>query len=137
MKVSILLLAALPVLAQQHWVATWGTAQQQYRAAGRGGPAPTPPAARAPQPAPPPGAPDRRYPVPPPLGGVNNQTVRMVVRTSIGGHSLRVRLANAPGASALSLGAAHIAIRSHDSAIVPASDRALTFSGQPTATIFA
>src|SRR5437867_8470401 len=137
MKVSILLLAAtLPALSQQHWVATWGTAQQQYRAAGRGGPAlPVPQPQAAPAPAP--GVPGRRFPVPPALPGLNNQTVRMVVRTSIGGRSLRVRLTNALGGTALSLGAAHIAIRAKDSAIVPTSDRALTFSGKPSATIYA
>jgi len=57
MKSYILLLAAtLPALSQQHWVATWGTAQQQYRTAGRGGPVPT--AGRGTQPSPlPPGRP--------------------------------------------------------------------------------
>src|SRR3954462_15691688 len=101
MKVSILfLVATLPAFSQQHWVATWGTAQQQYRAAGRGGPAPPAPQAAAPPPA---GVPGRRFPVPPPLAGLNNQTVRMVVRTSIGGRSLRVRLTNALGGTALSL----------------------------------
>src|SRR5882757_1245109 len=103
----VLLAAALPILSQQHWVATWGTAQQQYRAAGRGGTAPA--AGRGPQtapapPAPTPGAPARRFPVPPPLAGLNNQTVRMVVRTSIGGNSLRVRLTNALGSPSLRLG---------------------------------
>ncbi len=139
MKTSILLVAAaLPLLSQQHWVATWGTAQQQYRAAGRGGPATAPPKSTpALTPPPPSGAPGRRFPVPPPLAGINNQTVRMVVRTSIGGRSLRVRLTNALGGTALSLGAAHVAIRSKDSATVPASDRALTFSGKPAATIYA
>src|SRR5436190_16803592 len=96
MRCLLLIAAALPALSQQHWVATWGTAQQQYRAAGRGGPAAA--AGRGPQttspPAPTPGAPARRFPVPPPLAGLNNQTVRMVVRTSIGGRSLRVRLTN-------------------------------------------
>src|SRR5204863_469020 len=132
------LAATLPAFSQQHWVATWGTAQQQYRAAGRGGPAPT--TGRGPQATPPPtptpGAPARRFPVPPPLAGLNNQTVRMVVRTSIRGRGLRVRLTNALGGTALSLGAAHVAIRAKDSAILPASDRTLTFSGKPTAVIY-
>jgi lysophospholipase L1-like esterase len=137
MRICIALAAAaIPALAQSHWVATWGTAQQQYRAAGRGAPqAPARPVAAVPAPAP--AGPARRFPVPPPLAGLNNQTVRMIVRTSIGGHSVRVRLSNALGGSTVTLGSAHIAIRAKDSAIVPASDRTLTFSGKPSAAIYA
>src|SRR5689334_11605388 len=102
MRIALFLLAT-SLFAQQPWVATWGTAQQQYRAAGRG-PVTAPP---TPQPAPPPpnpGAPGRRFPVPPALPDVNNQTVRMIVRTSIGGRSVRIRLANALGAPSINLG---------------------------------
>jgi lysophospholipase L1-like esterase len=145
MRSLILIAAALPAFAQQHWVATWGTAQQQYRAApppaGRSVAAPVPlaPAAGATPAAPvaPPTGPARRFPVPRALPGVHNQTVRMIVRTSIGGKALRVRLSNALGSGSLALGAAHLAIRAKGSAIVPASDRVLTFSGKPTATIYA
>ena len=59
----------------------------------------------------------------------------MVVNTSIGGRSVRVELANTFGKDPLKIGSAHIALRDHDSAIVPASDRALTFSGLSSATI--
>jgi lysophospholipase L1-like esterase len=68
---------------------------------------------------------------------VNNQTVRMIVRTSIGGQRVRVRLFNALGASSIAVGAAHIAVRAKDAAVVPGSDRVLTFSGRPTATLYA
>jgi len=139
MRCLLLIAAMLPAFAQQHWVATWGTAQQQYRAAGRGGApatsAPAPPPAQPPAPAP--GVPGRRFPVPRALPGVHNQTVRMIVRSSVGGKTLRVRLSNALGAGTLTLGAAHIAIHAKGSAIVPASDRALTFSGKPGASIYA
>lgn len=143
MRWLVLIAAALPACAQQHWVATWGTAQQQYRAASPPGGRAVGPVALAPAtppaatPAPSPAGPARRFPVPRALPGVHNQTVRMIVRTSIGGKTLRVRLSNALGSSSLALGAAHIAIRAKGSAIVPASDRALTFSGKPTATIYA
>ena len=139
MRCLLLIAAALPALAQQHWVATWGTAQQQYRAAGRGAPAAPPPAAAPalPPPAAKPGAPGRRFPVPRALPTVHNQTVRMLVRTSLGGKKLRVRFSNALGAPALEIGAAHIAIHDKGSAIVPATDRTLTFSRKPTATVYA
>jgi lysophospholipase L1-like esterase len=68
---------------------------------------------------------------------MNNQTVRMIVRSSIGGSSVRVRLSNAVGGPSVSLGAAHIALRAKDSAIVPASDRVLTFGGKASPTIYA
>jgi lysophospholipase L1-like esterase len=41
-----------------------------------------------------------------------------------------------PVAPAVAIGAAHIAIRDKDSAIVAGSDRALTFGGRPTATLY-
>jgi hypothetical protein len=129
----------MPALAQQHWVATWGTAQQQYRPAGRGSLAAGPPAS-APAlqlAAANPGAPGRRFPVPRALPTVHNQTVRMLVRGSVGGKKLRVRFSNALGTAALEIGAAHIAIHAEGSAIVPATDRTLTFSGRPTATMYA
>jgi lysophospholipase L1-like esterase len=59
----------------------------------------------------------------------------MIVRTSVSGRRVRVRLSNEFGKEPLVIGAAHIAIRSKGGAIVPASDRALTFSGQPSITI--
>jgi lysophospholipase L1-like esterase len=59
---------------------------------------------------------------------INNQTVRMIVRASIGGSSLRVHISNAYGTSPLTVGAAHIALHDKGSAVIPASDRALTFS---------
>jgi lysophospholipase L1-like esterase len=56
----------------------------------------------------------------------------MIIRSSIAGHRLRVQLSNAFGTSALLISAAHVALRDKDSAIVPASDRTLNFSGAPS-----
>jgi lysophospholipase L1-like esterase len=67
--------------------------------------------------------------------GFNNQTVRMIVRTSIAGKRLRVRLSNAFGSMPVAVGAAHLAIRSKDSGIVPDSDRKLSFNGKPGCTL--
>jgi lysophospholipase L1-like esterase len=129
----------------EHWVASWATAEQMAvtgsAAGGRGASGVGPvvgivPSAPAPPP-PPPGTPQRRFPIPPTLAGLNNQTVRMIVRSSIGGSRVRIRISNAVGGASVALGAAHIAIRSKDSAIAPATDRVLTFSGKPSATIYA
>ena len=67
--------------------------------------------------------------------GFNGQTVRMMVRTSIGGRRLRIKLENAFGNAPVTIGAAHIALRSKDSAIVEGSDRALAFDGRPGCTL--
>jgi lysophospholipase L1-like esterase len=59
----------------------------------------------------------------------------MVVRTSVGGRRARVQLSNSYGTTPLKIGAAHIALPDKESAIVPASDKALTFSGNASFTI--
>ena len=61
----------------------------------------------------------------------------MIVRTSVGGRRVRIRVANAFGTPSLSIGAAHIALRAVGSAIVPGTDRTLTFGSKPTATVYA
>src|SRR6185437_7433020 len=128
-----------------HWVATWATAEQQP-GFGRGGPGGRGPAA---QPA---GAPAQAQPTPaaaqpatqpqaatagaPPVAStLNNQTARMIVRTSIGGSRIRVQFSNAFGTTPLDMGAAHVAIRMKDSAIVPGSDRTLLFNGKPSGRV--
>jgi lysophospholipase L1-like esterase len=96
--------------AQEHWVATWAASPQAPRAAAPGR------AAQAPS-------------------GFNNQTVRMVVHTSIGGRRARIQLSNTFGTTPLKIGAAHVALRDKESAVVPGSDHALTFSGKASFTI--
>jgi len=58
-----------------------------------------------------------------------NQTVRMIVRTSIPGQKIRVELSNAFGDGTVSIGGAHVALRTEASSIDSSSDRQLTFSG--------
>jgi len=65
----------------------------------------------------------------------NNQTLREIVRTSVGGDQVRVRITNTFGTEALVIGAAHIAVSSSGSKIVPGTDRALTFSGRTSVSI--
>ena len=64
-----------------------------------------------------------------------NQTLREIVHTSIGGNTVRVRLSNAFGKEAVEAGAVHIAVRAHGSDIAAGSDRALTFSGRSAVSI--
>ncbi len=68
----------------------------------------------------------------PPLAG---QTVRQILRTSIGGSVLRIRLSNLLGAQPVTLGPVHVAVPASGSAIRAGTDHRLTFGGQPTVTI--
>jgi lysophospholipase L1-like esterase len=63
------------------------------------------------------------------------QTLRLVVRTSIGGDHARIRLSNEYGDRPLVIGSAHMAVRDSGAAIVAATDRALTFGGKNTITL--
>jgi lysophospholipase L1-like esterase len=121
---------ASAVSGVEHWIPTWVAAPQQ----GRPVPIRVPQAAAAAQPQTATQAPVAARPAGPTVS-FNNQTVRMVVHTSIGGRRVRVQLSNAYGGAPLQIGSAHIAIRAKDSAIVSGSDRALTFSGKPTFSI--
>ena len=124
-RLALLALVMAPIcaLAQEHWVATWAASPQQFRPLAPPAPAPGRQAE-----APPPAAPR-------PVTSFNNQTIRMTVRTSLGGNRLRVRFSNAYGTMPLTFGSAHIALHGKDSAIVEGSDRTLTFNGKPAASI--
>jgi lysophospholipase L1-like esterase len=65
----------------------------------------------------------------------NDQTLRLIVHTSIGGSQVRIRVSNSFGPVPLRIGEAHIALRQGGAAIVPGSDRQLTFSGNPSITV--
>lgn len=70
-----------------------------------------------------------------PSRSFENQTIRQIVHTSIGGAYVRVRLSNQYGPGDLIVGSAHVALMSSGDTIVPTSDRVLTFRGQSTVTI--
>ena len=71
----------------------------------------------------------------PPEPGLANTTLRQVVRVSIGGKQIRVRLSNAFGNAPLTIAAAHVALPAGAAAIKAGSDQALLFHGQPSVTI--
>ena len=109
--VVVAALLTLPLCAQQpgngHWVSAWSTAVHT----------PLP------------------FPGLPPSPVFENQTVRMVVRPTIGGQRLRIRFSNEFGTTALKIGAAHVALSFKGAAITPESDHALTFDGRSSVTI--
>ncbi len=125
--VFVLAFAAAAV-AEDHWVATWAASPQS---ASFGFPRPKQdtgaPKMEAPAP-----KPSTQGNQPPPFAlppNINNQTVRMIVHTSIGGTRARVTVSNAYGSGPLTVGAAAIALRAKESSVIPESIRALTFSG--------
>ena len=61
-----------------------------------------------------------------------DQTLRLVVRTSIGGDSVRIRLSNEYGDRPLVIGAAHVAVRTTGANTDASTDRTLTFGGRPS-----
>lgn len=63
------------------------------------------------------------------------QTIRQIIRPSVAGSGLRIRLSNLFGKAPLTLGPVHVALPATGSATQPGSDHALTFSGKPTITI--
>ena len=65
----------------------------------------------------------------------NNQTLRLIVHPTLGGERLRVVLSNNFGTAPLVIGAASVALRAKDAAIVANSSRALKFSASASATI--
>jgi lysophospholipase L1-like esterase len=73
--------------------------------------------------------------IPPLPQMLGDETVRMVVRTSVSGSHVRLTLSNALGMEPVHIGAVHVALRERDSAIVAGSDRAVAFGGRPSFTI--
>jgi lysophospholipase L1-like esterase len=63
------------------------------------------------------------------------QTLRLIVRTSIGGDHARIRLSNEYGDRPLVIESAHVAVRDSGAAIVTATDRALAFGGKSGITL--
>ncbi|ATY34438.1 GDSL family lipase [Sphingomonas psychrotolerans] len=72
-----------------------------------------------------------------PVEDLTDATIRQIVRVSIGGKRLRVRLSNAFGTAPLVVGSAGVALSADNatSRILPASARVLRFGGQPRVTI--
>ena len=65
------------------------------------------------------------------------QSIRQVVRTSIGGSRVRIRLSNLFGGEPVQIGRIHVAMPARSSNTVPETTRPVTFNGAPTVTIAA
>jgi lysophospholipase L1-like esterase len=67
--------------------------------------------------------------------GFANQTLREIVFTHAGGQKVRLRIANTFGAQPLTIGQADVAFQDSGAAVVPESERRLTFNGEASVTI--
>ncbi|MET7476069.1 SGNH/GDSL hydrolase family protein [Streptomyces sp. NPDC005648] len=67
--------------------------------------------------------------------GVADRAYRLVVHTSVGGAGLRIRLSNAFGDRPVTFDSAYAGIRRTGAALVPGSNRALTFDGARSVTV--
>lgn len=77
-------------------------------------------------------------PAGPPSSGMlsfSDQTLRLIVRPSVGGTRVRIRLSNEMGSSDLHIGRVTIAARVGGAAIAAGSSRFFTFSGRSSITI--
>jgi len=105
----LLALAAFAVQAQESkWVGSWGAS-------------PLPPS---------PGA--GPFPATP---SFTDQTVRQIVRLSVGGQRVRLRLSNEYGTKPVTIGAARVALADGTDKLKTGSEHAVTFGGRPSATI--
>jgi lysophospholipase L1-like esterase len=120
---------------RDRWVSTWTTAQQLMpasfpgeRAGGprQGGRGPQIQAPAAPSASQSVSPYQQQRSVP---GSIEDQTIRMIAHTSLGGRSLRIEVSNMASAQPIEIGSAHVALHGGDGAIVPGTDRVLKFSG--------
>jgi lysophospholipase L1-like esterase len=74
----------------------------------------------------------------PPAPGLTNNTLRQIVRVSVGGKQLRLKFSNAFGNGPVEIQSVHLALCPGDKAtseIAPSTDKALAFHGSPSITI--
>lgn len=71
------------------------------------------------------------------IGGPDfaDQTIRMVVHTTVGGSSVRIKLSNQRSTTPLSVGAVDVALQAQQATAVAGSHHAVTFSQAKTVTI--
>ncbi|MFC0553307.1 SGNH/GDSL hydrolase family protein [Planotetraspora thailandica] len=66
---------------------------------------------------------------------MTEQTVRNIVHTSVGGSGLRISLSNAFGTQPVVFGGAYVGLQQTGAAVVPGTNRQLTFGGSTSVTV--
>lgn len=128
--VAIAMIAAATQATSQsrdeRWISTWTTAQQLAPMSFPAGFARSRPSP-AQGPAQRPGNSPEAFDMP---SRVEDQTIRMIARIGKGGRQIRVNLSNAYGAEPVLIGSARVAFHGKGGAILPGTDRALSFGGR-------
>lgn len=79
--------------------------------------------------------PEMRFAFPDPAKGATDQSFRLIVRPDIWGKQARIRLSNAFGTKPVTFDAVHIGLQQSGSAILPGTNRPVTFGAKATVTI--
>ena len=79
--------------------------------------------------------PDQRFAFPVPATGARDQTFRLIVRPSLWGRHVRVRLSNAFGTRPVTFADVHIGIQETGAAVLEGTNRPARFSSDPRVTI--
>ncbi len=103
---AVLLLASPSIASAQHWVGSWASAQQ---------------------------IPEDRNTLPD--DQLRDMTLRQIVRLTLSGPRLRVRISNVFGTQPLAIDDVHVALSAGGARIVPGTSRAVTFAGRREALI--
>lgn len=104
--------------ASTRWVASWTAALQ--------GPYPVGNASAQP---------DMQLAFPKPAQGACDQSFRLIVRPTLWGHAVRIRLSNALGTKPVTFADVHVGLHQASSALVPGTNRVVKFAGADTATV--
>ncbi|MFO1247806.1 MAG: SGNH/GDSL hydrolase family protein [Alphaproteobacteria bacterium] len=131
--------------AKDSWIGSWGFV-----------PIPLPPGVTPPAPVPPPAIPlsanqpsqpnttppsaplldnPGNIPVVNPEADPSNITIRQLVRVSVAGKRLRIRISNEGGSDTLALGAVHVGAAGPDGTVIAGSDRAVMFDGKNSVVV--
>jgi lysophospholipase L1-like esterase len=145
-RVAVIVILLVPLMAasqscnkpkvSERWVCTWATAQQLAPVTFLGGGPPkqnSPRQKSAPQKQP--GGRSNSPIMSDMPSNLEDQTVRMIARTSLGGRQIRLNFSNALGGPAVKIGSARIAVHKAWGAIVPGTDRAITFNDKPSCVL--
>ena len=130
---------------KENWIGAWGFVPTPLPP-GIPPPQPVPalmPVPLAPAPSPPAPAPATpllidnpgNLPVVIPDADLSNVTIRQLVRVSVAGKRIRLRLSNEGGSDLLMLGAMHMGAAGPDGSVLPGSDRVVTFDGHGAVSV--
>src|SRR5262249_13451433 len=104
--------------ASQKWVVSW--------AASAHGPYPVGNASAQP---------DQRFAFPDPATGARDQTMRLIVRPSIWGQQMRMRLSNVFGTGPVTFDGVHVGLQLGGPGLAKGTNRPITFGGKDTVTV--